>query len=273
MAIESSSVSAREQVDQQARRPSRRRLGRLAAWCRDRQRRVLVGWLLAAAAVIGLAQAVGPGPPPVVARAGPVFTAFLVPHIVAGLTALSSGAAILVSRKGTGWHARAGTTYFWAISLLVLTAAGLTAVRGTRDLPVFALGLLALALAAAGRHARRHPGARPWRAWPGHGPHILGMTSSYTVMWTAFLADNARFLPAISRLPTAFAMLLPSVVAAPLVVWSLRRHRGPKRPPARETRAVCADGVAEELPVVSADYRTADVSRPITARLAPPPPR
>jgi hypothetical protein len=237
MAIDSGSAAAAEQVDAQAGRPARRRHSRLAAWWRDRQRRVLVGWLLAAAAVIGIAQAVGPGPPPVVARAGPVFTAFLVPHIVAGLTALSSGAVSLVSRKGTGWHARAGITYFWAISLLVLTAAGLTAVRGTRDLPVFALGLLALAVAAAGRHATRHPGARLWRAWPGHGPHILGMTGSYTVMWTAFLADNARFLPAISRLPTAGVLLLPSAIAAPLAVWSLRRHRGPGRPaqPAQHT--------------------------------------
>jgi hypothetical protein len=89
---------------------------------------------------------------------------------------------------------RAGATYFWAIALLTATAAGLTAVRGARDLPVFGLGLLALALAAAGRHARRQPGARLWRAWRWQGPHILAMTSSYTVLWTAFLTDNARFL-------------------------------------------------------------------------------
>ena len=221
MAIETRSASAGEQ----ARRPSRRGPGRLAAWCRDRQRRLLVGWALGAAAVIGLARAVGPGPPPAVARAGLLFTAFLVPHIVAGLTALSSGAVILISRKGTGWHVRAGATYFWAIALLVATAAGLTAVRGARDLPVFGLGLLALALAAAGRHVRRQPGARLWLAWPWHGPHILAMTSSYTVLWTAFLTDKARFLPVISRLPTACALLLPSAFAAPLAVWSLRRHR------------------------------------------------
>jgi hypothetical protein len=227
MAIETKSASAEEQVGERAGRPSRSGPGRLAAWCCDRQRRMLAGWVLATAGVIGLAQAIGTGPPPTVARAGPVFIAFLIPHIMAGLTALSSGAVVLVSRKGTGWHVRAGTTYFWAIALLAATAAGLTAVRGTRDLPVFGLGLLALALVAVGRHARRQPGARPWRAWPGHGPHILAMTSSYTVMWTAFLTDNARFLPVISRLPTAGALLLPSAIVAPLLVWSLRRHRRP----------------------------------------------
>ena len=82
---------------------------------------------------------------------------------MAGLTALASGAVVTVSHKGTGWHVRAGTTYFWVLAVLAATAAGLTAVRGARDLPVFGLGLLALALAAAGRHARRQPAARLWR--------------------------------------------------------------------------------------------------------------
>ena len=230
--IETRSASAGEQARERAGRPTRRGPGRLAAWCFGTRRGVLAGWVLAAAAVIGLAQAVGGGPPPAVARAGPTFTAFLVPHIMAGLTALSSGAAVLVARKGTAWHMRAGATYFWAIALLAATAAGLTAVRGARDLPVLGLGLLALALAAAGRHARRQPGARPWRAWPGHGPHIVAMTSSYTVIWTAFLTDNARFLPLVSQLPTAGALLLPSAIAAPLAVWSLRRHR--RRGPAAQ---------------------------------------
>jgi hypothetical protein len=54
------------------------------------------------------------------------------------------------------------------------------------------------------------------------------MTGSYAVAWTAFLTDNARFLPLISRLPTAGALLLPSAIAAPLAVWSLRRHRRPR---------------------------------------------
>jgi uncharacterized membrane protein len=205
METETSGASAGEQTGERAGRSARRGRRRLSASCSDRRRQWQAGWLIAAAAVVGLARAFGPGPPPVVARAGPVFTAFLVPHIIAGLTALSSGAVILVARKGTRWHVRAGTTYVWAIAALTATAAGLTTVRGPRDLPVFGFGLLAVALAAGGRQAVRHPGVRPWRAWPGHWPHILAMSSSYTVIWTAFLADNAGFLPLISRLPTAVA--------------------------------------------------------------------
>lgn len=40
-------------------RPRANRLGRLAAWCYDHRRRVLVGWILAVVAIIGLAQWAG----------------------------------------------------------------------------------------------------------------------------------------------------------------------------------------------------------------------
>lgn len=56
-----------------------------------------------------------------------MFAAFLVPHILAGLTAISSGALVMVSRKGT--ERRAGTAHFWAITVLAATEAGLTAIR------------------------------------------------------------------------------------------------------------------------------------------------
>jgi uncharacterized membrane protein len=73
--------------------------------------------------------AAAPGFARAIAGTGPVFAAFLVPHILAGLTAISSGALIMVSRKGTERHMRAGTAYFWAITVLAATAAGLTAIR------------------------------------------------------------------------------------------------------------------------------------------------
>ena len=73
--------------------------------------------------------AVAPGFARAIAGTGPVFAAFLVPHILAGLTAISSGALVMVSRKGTERHVRAGTAYFWAITVLAATAAGLTAIR------------------------------------------------------------------------------------------------------------------------------------------------
>jgi hypothetical protein len=65
--------------------------------------------------------AVAPGFARAIAGTGPVFAAFLVPHILAGLTA--------ISRKGSERHVRAGTAYFGAITVLAATAAGLTAIR------------------------------------------------------------------------------------------------------------------------------------------------
>ncbi len=168
--------------------------------------------------------AITPGFAPAIAGTGPVFVAFLIPHILAGLTAIASGAVVVVSRKGTRRHVRTGTIYFWAIAVLAATAAGLTAIRGSRDLTVFLLGVLALALASTGRRARRHPRARPWRAWPGQATHILAMTSSYTVMLTAFLVDNGKNLPLADRLPTAAYWLLPAAIAAPLIAWSINRR-------------------------------------------------
>jgi uncharacterized membrane protein len=185
--------------------------------------------------------AITPGFARAIAGTGLVFAAFLIPHILAGLTALASGALVMVSRKGTQLHARIGTGYFWAIAGLAATAAGLTTIRGARDLPVFLLGVLALALASTGRHARRHPRARPWRAWPGHAPHILAMTTSYTVMLTAILADNGKNLPLAGRLPAAADWLGPAAIAAPLIAWSLRRHRRPE-PAAGPARAAGTAG-------------------------------
>ena len=73
--------------------------------------------------------AAAPGFARAIAGTGPVSAAFLVPHILAGLTAISSGALVMVPRKGTERHVRAGTAYFWAITVLAATAAGLTAIR------------------------------------------------------------------------------------------------------------------------------------------------
>jgi uncharacterized membrane protein len=171
---------------------------------------------------------------------GPLFVAFLIPHIVAGMAATASGAIVLISGKGTRRHVRVGTVYYWAIGGLAVTAAGLTVVRGVRDLYLLVLGVIALALASTGRHVRRHPLARPWRAWPGHAPHILAMATSYTVMLTAFYVDNGKRLPLVSHLPTAAFWLLPAAIAAPLIARSLYRHRRRPAPGPAPAAAIAA---------------------------------
>jgi RND superfamily putative drug exporter len=52
-------ASARSLIDANTSRPPQQGLGRLAGWCYDHRRRVLLGWMLAVVAVIGLAQWAG----------------------------------------------------------------------------------------------------------------------------------------------------------------------------------------------------------------------
>ncbi len=164
------------------------------------------------------------------AGVGPVFLAFLAVHLLAGLTAVTSGVLAATARKQRGRHTRAGTVYYWAITAVSATAAAMTAMRPARDWYLFLLGAVAFALATAGRDARRHPGRRPWSRWPRHTPHIIAMGGSYTVLITAFYVDNGKNLPLWDRLPTAAYWLLPAVVAAPIIVRAVRRYRRPTAP-------------------------------------------
>ena len=52
-------VSIQNPIDANVARPAGNGLGRLAAWCYDHRRRVLLGWLLAVVAITGLAQWAG----------------------------------------------------------------------------------------------------------------------------------------------------------------------------------------------------------------------
>ena len=53
--------------------------------------------------------------------------------------------------------------------------------------------------------------------------HILGMIGSYTVLWTAFYADNAHLIPGLKELPPLTSWVLPSVIALPFLLVSLSR--------------------------------------------------
>src|SRR5215469_12515076 len=55
-AEEARMASTQSRIDATTARPAASGLGRLAAWCYDHRRRVLLGWLLAVVAIIGLAQ-------------------------------------------------------------------------------------------------------------------------------------------------------------------------------------------------------------------------
>lgn len=55
--------------------------------------------------------------------------AFLIIHVIAGFAALVTGFIAIATKKGKGWHVRAGRIYFWSMILIAITALVLSIVR------------------------------------------------------------------------------------------------------------------------------------------------
>jgi uncharacterized membrane protein HdeD (DUF308 family) len=158
----------------------------------------------------------------------PAFLAAVGVHVLLGLVCTITGILAMLSVKRSGRHPSFGSIYFWCLSGVFLTAAGLAAVRWVQDYDLLILGALALAAAYLGRRARRKR-LNNW-VWL----HITGMGASYILLLTAFYVDNGRNLPFWRNLPSIAYWLLPAAVGIPLIVrallWhplALRSHRTP----------------------------------------------
>jgi hypothetical protein len=153
-----------------------------------------------------------------VGSTAPLFVAVLGVHVLAGLTAVLTGAMAALTAKGSRRHLQAGRWYYRALGLVVATALVLTAIRPRADYHLALIGLVAFAAAAVGyRHRRRHR--------PGDAPHITGMGVSYVAMLTAFYVDNGPHLPLWNRLPSLSFWFLPTVIGALIVVRALRMRQ------------------------------------------------
>ena len=123
-----------------------------------------------------------------VGSTAPLFLAFLAVHVLAGLTAVASGAIASLVRKGSQRHIRAGRWYYRAITVVFATATALAAMRWQQDYYLFLIGAVAFTAATIGyQHRRRHR--------PGDTGHIAGMGIAYAAMLTAFYVDNGPHLP------------------------------------------------------------------------------
>ena len=153
-----------------------------------------------------------------VGSTAPVFLAFLAVHVLAGLTAVVTGAIAALVRKGSPRHVRAGRRYYWAITVVFGTATALAAMRWRQDYYLFIIGAVAFTAATIGYlHRRRHR--------PGDTGHIAGMGIAYVAMLTAFYVDNGPHLPLWDRLPTLTFWLLPSAIGAPVIIRAILRAR------------------------------------------------
>src|SRR5256886_13478426 len=68
-----------------------------------------------------------------VGSTAPAFLAVLAVHVLAGLTAVITGAIATLARKGSPRHVRAGRWYYRAITAVFATAAALAAMRWAQD--------------------------------------------------------------------------------------------------------------------------------------------
>jgi hypothetical protein len=148
----------------------------------------------------------------------PAFLALLAVHVIAGLTAVATGAVATLARKGSPRHIRAGRWFYRAIAAVFATATILAAMRWRQDYYLFIIGAVAFSAATTGYQHRR-------RRRPGDTGHIAGMGAAYVAMLTAFYVDNGPRLPLWDRLPALAFWLLPSVIGAPVIALAVIRAR------------------------------------------------
>lgn len=97
-----------------------------------------------------------------------ILTYVLSLHVASGFVALATGAAALVAAKGRPVHRKAGRIYFWAMTLVFVTALALAGFRFNRFL--FMISFLSYYSVFAGVRALRlktlHRGQNPaWFDW------------------------------------------------------------------------------------------------------------
>ena len=158
-----------------------------------------------------------------VGSTAPVFLAFLAVHVLAGLTAVVTGAVAALVRKSSPRHIRAGRWYYLAITVVFVTATVLAALRWRQDYYLFIIGAVAFTAATIGyQHRRRHR--------PGDTGHIASMGVAYVAMLTAFYVDNGPHLPLWDRLPVFMFWLLPTAIGAPIIARAIIHARARHAP-------------------------------------------
>jgi uncharacterized membrane protein len=163
-----------------------------------------------------------PSPTPLLAPAEVlevVLPAVIALHVGCGIVAVACGCGAMLTRKGSRRHRRLGRAHLLALAVLGGSAPVLAAVDWAHRWHLVVLGAVALASAAAGYCAVRL--LRP----PHPIAHLVGMSSGYIAMLTAFYVDNGPRLPLWDQLPDLALWLVPSAVGAPLVVRAARRRR------------------------------------------------
>ena len=168
---------------------------------------------------------------------------FFLPLVVHGLAGLTTGVTGIVAfsmPKRPGRHGRWGIRYVWAYTVVFLTATILSVQRWEADAYLFVLATLGYGFALGGYGAQRFRQEPLMRRVFGKQwvvAHIVGVTGSYVVLWTAFFVDNAHLIPGLNELPPLTFWVLPTVIALPFLAVSLSRFAPEPITAARAERA------------------------------------
>jgi len=148
----------------------------------------------------------------------PAFLTLIGIHVLAALVCVVAGIVAMLSKKQRGNHPKAGSVYFWSLSVVFVTVVIISFLRWNEDRHLLLLGLLSFGFAFTGRLAEK----QRWGKWVVH--HIICMGSSYIILITAFYVDNGRFLPVWKNFPPIVYWTLPAIIGIPIILYTLFNH-------------------------------------------------
>ena len=145
-------------------------------------------------------------------------------HVTAGAAALVLGPIALWAPKRVGLHSRMGDLYFAMVTAVCASAVVLAGLRWAESaffLPI-AVGTYAFALPGYLAAKRR------WRGWL--LMHVIGQTSSYVALVTAFIVNNIQAIAGVHGVPFAVRALVPMFLGTCVVAWVAYQVYLGKRP-------------------------------------------
>ena len=135
-------------------------------------------------------------------------------HVAAGFAGLVLGPIVMRALKRAGLHTRVGGLYFAMVTVSCMSAAVLAVLDWARLGFFFWIAVGTYAFALPGYLAARKRG-RGWLLI-----HVVGVTSSYVAMVTAFLVNNFQRITGISGIPFAVRALVPMFFGTCAVIWA-----------------------------------------------------
>ncbi len=147
-----------------------------------------------------------------------VFLAFVVIHILIGVSCVIVGFVAMLAVKTSPRHRKFGSLYFWLMVAAFITIVTLSLMRWQHNIHLFTIGVLAFGFAYAGKTiAKSQP--KNWTRL-----HTICMGMSYVLLLTGFYVDNGKNLPFWRLFPQWSFYVLPSLVGMPVIIRALRKH-------------------------------------------------